>query len=334
MTTAVNWTTAADGGYMYADELSDELRSAVQPLVRFRNLCQPDPGAYEKGLHRGDKYRWNVYGNVARQGRELNELEPVPETSFATAQSELTVTEYGQSVPYTSKVTALAKHAVIDIINKRLKDDARKSFDIASHAQFNRTLLRAAPAGGNSATSITLTTNASTATTNDIALNTNHVKAILDTMRERNIPGFTKDDDYLAISHISTFRPFKNELELIHQYTDRGMAMIFNGEMGRYEGCRFLEQSFVPKGGAIDSTAWNPYTNTPDAWNNGKSSWAFFMGGDTVNEAVVVPEEIRAKMPGDYGRSHGMMWYALTGFGIFHVSDEAQARIVKWESAA
>jgi len=65
-------------------------------------------------------------------------------------------------------------------------------------------------------------------------------------------------------------------------------------ERQKYEGTRFVEQNFIPKGGAIDSTTFDPYTGTADAWNNAKSSWAYFCGGDTVNEALVIPEEIRA----------------------------------------
>ena len=126
-------------------------------------------------------------------------------------------------------------------------------------------------------------------------------------MRERNIPGFV-DDDYVSIGHPTTFRPFKNELETINQYTDQGMQKIYNGEVGRYEGCRFVEQNFIPKGGAIDSTTFDPYTGTADGWNNAKSSWVYFMGADTVNEALVIPEEIRAKLPGDFGRSGGIAW--------------------------
>lgn len=332
MAVSLQWETSADGGFMYADELSDVLRTALQPQVKFRQFCEPDAGALNKGLHRGDKYRWNVYGNVASQGRRLNETQPMPETTFTVSQSELTVVELGNSVPYTGKLTALAKHDVLRIIEKGLQNDARKAFDIEAYLQFDACLLRVAPTSGTSTTSVTLTTNGSTATTNDVALGTGHVKAIVDTMRERNIPGFY-DDDYICISHISTFRPFKNELETIHQYTDMGLMKIYNGEVGRYEGTRFVEQNFIPKGGAVDSTTFDAYTGTADAWNNAKSSWAFFFGGDTVNEAIVVPEEIRAKLPGDFGRSGGIAWYYLGGFGIFHDS-ALQSRIVKWDSAA
>lgn len=331
MTTAMVWESDANGGYMYHDELSDVLRTALQPNVYFRQFCEPDPGAMQKGLHRGDKYYWNVYGDVATQGRKLAETAPMPETNFTVSQSYLTITEYGNSVPYSGKLTALAKHDVLRIIHKGLKNDARKAFDIAAFEQFNATLLHAVPTGGTSTTSVTLTENGTTVTSNNVAMGTGHVKAIVDTMRERNIPGFA-GDDYAAISHPTTFRPFKNELETLHQYTDQGLQKIYNGEIGRYEGCRFVEQNYIPKGGAEDSTTFDPYTATADAWNNAKSSWAFFFGGDTVNEAIVVPEEVRAKLPGDYGRSGGIAWYSLTGFGIFH-NVAAQSRIVKWSSA-
>lgn len=332
MSAGLVWETDAQGGYMYADELSDRLRTAVQPLAKFRQLCEPDEDAINKGLHRGDKYRWNVYGDVTTQGRRLSETQPMPETGFTVSQAELTIYEFGNSVPYTKVLDAFAKHDVLKIIDKALKNDARKAFDIEAYLQFDATPLIAAAA--TSTTSITLNTNSTTAVDNNVGLGTGHVKAIVDTMRERDIPGYA-DDDYVAISHPSTLRPFKNELETIHQYTDQGLQKIFAGEVGRYESTRFVEQDFIPKGGAIDAATFDPYTRTAEAWDNGQSSWAFFCGGDTVNEAMVIPEEIRAKLPGDYGRAAGVAWYALTGFGLFHTSSDAtQARIVKWDSAS
>jgi len=282
-------------------------------------------------LHRGEVYNWNIYSDVATQGRRLSETSPMPETNYTVSQTSLTVVELGNSVPYTGLLSALAKHDVMSITTKALKNDARKAFDIEAWTQFNRTKLRASAAS--STTAITLTENAIASDTNAVALGTGHVKAIVDEMAERNIPGYV-DDDYVCITHPTTLRPFKNELETLHQYTELGLNKIFAGEVGRYEGTRFITQNFIPKGGAYDSTTHDPYTKTADAWNGAVSSWAFFCGADTVNEATVIPEEIRAKLPGDYGRSGGIAWYYLGGFGLFHYTDAAQARIVKWDSAA
>lgn len=324
------WAAADEGGYLYSDELSSNFRAALQPALRFRRLCDADDGT-EKGLNRGDAYHWDIVSDVGSQGRELDEREPMPETGFTISQGTLTVTEYGNSVPFTGKLQSLAKPVLTNIVEKVLKNDAAKLFDILAHAQFKLTPLRVA--ASTATDSVTLTTNGSTVTTNNTPLLTGHVKAIGDLMRERNIPAYTPAGDYVAVSHPSTFRPIANELEDIHQYTETGVDMIYAGEKGRYEGFRFCEQNFIPKGGAVDSTTWDPYTKTADAWNNAQSSWAYFLGGDTVTEGVVIPEEIRAKLPGDFGRSKAIAWYYLGGFKIVF-SAEAQARIVMWDSAA
>ena len=66
--------------------------------------------------------------------------------------------------------------------------------------------------------------------------------------------------------------------------------------------------------------------------NGNVSDDAHFFGKDTVAEAIVVPEEIRGKIPTDYGRSKGIAWYALEGFGIVH-TDATNCRIVRWTSS-
>jgi len=325
------WSIPTEGGYMYSDELSDVLRQQVQPLTKMRQLCDAEDGT-KKGLNRGDKYNWDVYSNVGTQGRRLDEGAPIPETGFTIIQHQLTVYEAGNSVPYTGKLVSLAKHQVAAIIDKTLKDDARKYFDIEAYLQFKNTALRAEPSSGTSTTAINLDTSGTATVTNNVSLGTGHVKAIVDTMKERNIPPYTADD-YVCVSHPITFRNFKNSLETIHQYTETGLAHIFNGEIGRYESVRFVEQTFIPKGGAANATSYDPWGGVAQAWTNGLSSWAFFMGGDTVTEAVCVPEGIRAKVPGDYGRSRGIAWYYLGGFGLVH-TDALNSRVVMWDSAA
>jgi hypothetical protein len=325
------WSVPAEGGYLYSDELSTVLRQQVQPLTKFRQLCDAEDGT-QKGLNRGEFFNWNVFSNVGTQGRRLAENQTMPETGFSILQHQLKVTEAGNSVPYTGKLTSLAKQDVISLIDKTLKDDARKYFDIEAFLQFKSTPLRFAPTGGNSATLITLDTNGVCSTTNNLALGTGHVKAAGDTMKMRNIPAYVVDD-YVSIAEVTTFRNLKNSLETLHQYTETGLAHIFNGEIGRYESFRFIEQTAIPGGGAADSTTYDPWTRTADPWNNGLSSWAFFMGADTVTEAVCVPEQIRAKIPGDYGRSKGIAWYYLGGFGLVH-PDALNARVMMWDSAA
>lgn len=319
------WAVAADGGYMYSDELSDILRMKLQPMVRFRQHCDAKD-ATNKGLNKGDKFYWNVYSDVATQGGDLDEQEEMPETKYTVSQASLTIGEQGNSVPFSAKLDNFSKHPVKEVINKVLKNDACKALDSKAWAQFDATPLRASATG---ATAITQDTNGTASATNNIALGKTHVKLIVDWMKERNIPAF-EGQDYFAMAWPTTYRTLKNDLEAIRFYVDEGYRNVMNGEIGRYEGVRFLEQTLIAKGGAADSTTHTAFTS--DAWNNGKSDWAFFFGEDTVAEAIVIPEELRGKIPTDYGRSKGIAWYSMIGFGIVH-SDATNARIVKWDSA-
>jgi N4-gp56 family major capsid protein len=313
------WSVDELGGYMYSDELSDVLRTALQPLMRFRQFCDAKD-ASEKGLNKGEEYTWNVYSDVATAGGELDETIAMPETNFTISQGRLVITEYGNSVPHTGKLDNLSKHPVSEIIQKALKNDANKAMERGAHAQFNRTLTWFAPASGTSTTAITTTTNGATAQTNNVAMNKTHVKLIVDHMKESNVPAYD-GTNYMCIGRPSTFRGLKDELEAVHSYVDTGFGMILNGEVGRsYEGVRFFEQTAIPS----------------EAWSNAKSNAAYFFGEDTVAEAIAIPEEIRGKIPSDYGRSKGVAWYYLGGFGIVHrnTADTAQSRIFKWGSAA
>jgi len=316
------WSVSTSGGYMYADNLSRQLRMAVQPIVKFRQFCDVKDAAHQ-GLNRGDTFHWNVYSDVATQGSTLTETNTIPETSFTISQGTMTITEAGNSVPWTGKLDDLSEQPVAEVVRKVLKTDAKKAFDNLAATQFDAAKLRVVPTGGASTTALTLTTNGVAGVTNNIALQKEHVRLVVDTMKERNIPAYT-GDDYYAIAWPSTYSTLKDNLEDIKQYIDQGFQMIMNGEIGRYDGVRFVEQTHKAKASIGTATS---------AWTNGLSDWAVFFGEDTVAEAVAVPEEIRGKIPGDFGRDRGIAWYYLGGFGIVH-TQAAESRIVIWDSAA
>ena len=320
------WTD--QGGYLASLNLSKELRTALKPGLRFRQFCDIKDPEQQGAMHKGATFHWNVYSKVTAAtgvptNRALDERDTMHEGTYSVSQGTLTISEHGLSVPYTGKLDDLSEQPVKEIIHKILKEDAKETLDYMAALQFAATPLRVAPASGSSTTAVTLTTNGATATTNGVAMGTGHVKAIVDIMKERNIPSYT-DDDYYCIGWPTTFRSFKNELEAINKYTPEGFGIIKRGEIGRYENCRFVEQTNVAKTALSTAGA---------AWSGGLSNWAFFFGGDTVAEAVAIPEEIRGKIPGDYGRDKGVAWYYLGGFGLCHTA-AAQARVIMWDSAA
>lgn len=299
------WAVNSLGGYMYSRQLSNVLRMALQPLVKFRQFSDVRD-ASQQGKKKGDSFTWDVFSDVANFGGVLVETNTMPETNYTITQGTLTITEAGNSVPYSGKLDNLSKFPVMELIQKVLKNDAIKTFDRLAWTQFNATLLRVIPVGGTDTAALTLTTNGTVTGTNSIAYNNQHAKTLVDLMKERNIPAYL-GDDYYSIAWPTTLRGFKNNLELIHQYSDTGFKLIMNGEIGRYENTRYVEQTNIAKGiGTTGVSAANGGDMT--GWVNGKSDWMFFFGNDTVAEAIAVPEEMRGKIPSDYGRSKGVAW--------------------------
>jgi len=318
------WGVSSLGGYLYSRQLTNVLRMAVQPMVKFRQFADVQD-ASQQGRRKGDTFTWDIVSDVTTAGGVLTETNTMPQTNFTITQGTLTVTEAGNSVPYSEKLNNLSKFPIIRLIDKVLKNDATKAFDRLAWAQFNATPLRVVGGGSTSAPTITLTTNGTATATNTVAYSTGAAKLIVDTMKERNIPAYL-GDDYYAIAWPTTLRGFKNNLETIHQYSDTGFKLIMNGEIGRYENTRYIEQTNIVKGISTDGV-------NGTAWTAGSSDWIFFFGNDTVAEGITVEEEMRGAIPTDYGRSMGVAWYYLGGFGIVQTL-ATNARIVKWDSAA
>src|SRR5271157_6553416 len=177
------WSVNTLGGYMYSLELSDVLRTAVQPLCKFRQFCDAKDFT-DKGLHKGQIFTWDVYNDVASGGTTLVETSTVPLTNYTIAQGTGTVTEIANGVPYTGMLDNLSKHPVQEIIRKVLKNDTKKTLDAQAWNQFYSTPLKiSAGAGagtqGTDTSIVTLATTGTQTVTNSVNMHKNHIKSIV-----------------------------------------------------------------------------------------------------------------------------------------------------------
>lgn len=91
------WAVNSLGGFMYSRQLSNVLRMAVQPLVKFRQFADVRD-ASQQGKKKGDLFTWDVFSDVATAGGVIVETNTMPETNFTITQGTLTITEAGNSV--------------------------------------------------------------------------------------------------------------------------------------------------------------------------------------------------------------------------------------------
>ena len=306
------WGTANLGGNLALPYLTDWFRTVAQPLTRFRQLCDIKEAV---GTRKGESFQWEIFANIATQGTSLTEGSVMPSSSFTMTLGSCTMTEYGNSIPLTRKLKEFSELEIKSILRQTLVNDMTKAIDQAVWDKLKATLLVAQASSSTDTSNIQLFTDGTG--TNAVAatcwLHTGHVINIVDAMKERNIPAFD-GEDYVCIAHPSTFSQLRNQLVSVNQYTETGYKKILNGEIGRFGGVRFVEQTNIAK-------------LTPT--NAGAGSWALFTGGEAVVEAIAVPEELIEKEVTDYGRSMGMAWYGIFGYAL-PFSTAANQRSVMW----
>lgn len=316
------WTTQS--GFLSNGKLSKDFQKSAQPLLRFRQFVSLKDAL---GKKEGESYNWLRVANVGTYGGKLTETNTMHETTQALTLGTMTVTEYGNSLPFTLKLETLSEFEMKDIIRGGLLDDAVKCIDGDIEREFNATPLRYV---GSSTTGYALTTNGTATATNTSILNSYHVRKIVTELKKRNVPGWGSiNGDYSCIASLEAMESLAGALETVSSYTESGYKTLLAGEVGRWYGTRFVEDRFASRF-TYSSTA---RTATAKSWGQAQSLDAYFFGSPTVVEGLVIREEIRQKLVTDYGRSKGLAWYMLGGWKIFWET-EANARIIKWDSAA
>ena len=100
--------------------------SLCDQIVKFRQFADVKDAAHQ-GLSKGDTFHWNVYSTVATGGAILVENTAIAETNFTITQGTMSISEYGNSVPFTSKLDDLSEHPVKEIIHKSPESGRRAS---------------------------------------------------------------------------------------------------------------------------------------------------------------------------------------------------------------
>lgn len=319
---AVNWVSQS--GFLSNTELNLMFQRVAQPLMKFRQFVTTREAF---GKRSGESVNWMKISNVGTYGGSLTETRTMHETDYTPTWGTLSVNEYGNAIPFTFKVTALSKFDVEDIVRGALLDDQVKVIDGSIEQVFNETKLRYV---GTSTAAGSVTTDGTATATNTSALNAYHIRKMVTQLKKRNVPGYrTLNGDYAAIVSIEASENMATNMESVFQYTESGFKPLLNGFITRYHGVQFVEDTF----GTRFTYNASARTATAKSWSGGESLDSYIFGSPTVREAVVVPPEIRAKVATDFGRSHGLAWYAILGWAI-EWDTAADSRIIKWDSAA
>jgi N4-gp56 family major capsid protein len=270
----------------------------------FRQFTRPEPGY---GKQRGESIDFDKISMAETQGGEIGEFQDIPETKFSIVKDSLTVTEYGNSIPWTGKLETLSEFNPSQPVQKVIMNDQKKVMDEAVATVLKTSKLCYIPTGAAAQTWDVDGTPSTTATAN---FNYFHLKEMVDAAETgifgsgntgKIIPKFP-DGKYVVILSVKAKRGLFDDPEFQEAAKFSYPRKLLNGEIMEETvyNCRFV------------------ITDNNTALSNAKGSnsigEALLLGDDSIVEGVALKEELRYKLPVKYGRDKGLAWYAILGF--------------------
>jgi N4-gp56 family major capsid protein len=259
-------------------------------------------------------------------------MEP---TSLSASQIQITVSEHGQAVAVTELLLNASFDDVMASSSRLLGRHMAQSMDI----QARNTLYKAGvPFGGGSAVAPSVVFGRTAASARGAIspydagtlgtasapgyLSPASIKDAVEVLAGQNIPRL--GDTYVCFVHPSQSRSLRDWPEFIEvtKYAAPGNFML--GEIGRLYDVVFIETTQVKKGldataassslydlgATLDSASAAGFQENADAYN------AIMIGDNAFGHAIALPVELRDGGVIDFGREHGLAWYAIWGFGV------------------
>ena len=303
---------------------SKEILFQAMPVLRFEQFAVKKT---ELGVMPGLTINFMRYTNLSVNedtGATLTEgvrLEPV---ALSASQIQITVSEHGQAVAVTELLLNASFDDVMASASRLLGRHMAQSMDIQAR---NTLYQNAVPFAGGSAVPPSVVFGRNPASTRDAlspyntgslgtAANPGYlspatIKDAVEILAGQNIPRL--GDTYVCFVHPSQSRALRDWPEFIEvtKYAAPGNFML--GEIGRLYDVVFIETTQVKQGqGPADIDSASAGTQAPAA-----SSYSAIMIGDNAfGHAIALPVELRDGGVIDFGREHGLAWYAIWGFGM------------------
>lgn len=310
----VSWTTHRSS--LALPRLSAQVRYAALPLMVFRQFVRPEPGF---GAGAGDEVR---IARVHTTGDEitpapLGEFEDFPMDSVQISYKTITIQEWGRGIPWTFKAEYLSQLNIYDIIIRKLTERMALYWDHIVANVFKQTPIKAVPT---SSTQLVITTNGTPGGTAAANLNTEHLRQIYDYMRGTLRVPYYDQQGYMALVSIKASRGIKSDSNYIQAALYGDPDRLFNSELGRWEGFRFVE------------------TNRSSLLSNslgtgGVLGEAIFFGDDPVVEVIAYPEEIMVEYT-NLNRGRRAVFYMMGNWDLtWETAAAGEARVIHVTSA-
>lgn len=267
----------------------------------------------------GASVKFTVFADLAAATTALGEAEDVTPVAMSDSQVTVTLNEYGNATVTTAKLRASSFLPVDPVAANAVGYNAGLSIDTIAR--------NALQAGDNVIYATGGATDPSSRTTvnSDDTLAANDVRRVVAQLRGANVP--TINGSYVGFIHPDVSYDFRSATDASAWRTPANYVNpegIYNGEIGMFEGVRFMESPRAPL--FADASNNSGSTGNIDVYGT------LIMGRQALAKAVSLGGEYGAQPTIVYGtvtdllqRFRPVGWKHFVGYGVFR--QEALRRI-------
>lgn len=303
------------------DVYSAEIWFSALPILKFDQFTTKKT---ELGVQPGRTIQIPKYGSIKRGGK-LTEGVRMKTQGMSLSSKAISVDEYGNAVGFSEYLLQTSFYDQLSAASLLLGRDMAIVLDL---------VLRDAAV---SATGVVYGGHkgARNLVTAADVFDTQAIKDAVETLETANAPKWAADH-YICFIHPHQARGLRDDNDWTNAALYSGAAQIYTGEIGRYDDVRFVSTTVMPNGanGAQDSVTGD-YTDVgyaaalAGAGAGGINVYQAVMFGEySVGHATALPVELRDNGVEDFGREHGLAWYAIFGQSVLE-----NANIVVIETA-
>jgi N4-gp56 family major capsid protein len=272
----------------------------------------------------GSGVTFTIFSELAQVTSAISETADITPATMGDSQVTVTLAEYGNTVLTTAKLRGTAFLDIDSAAANLIGYNAGDSLDAIVSAVLN---------GGSNvvyATGGATDPTSRTTINSDDALTASDVRLVVAQLRKANVPTF--DGHYMGYIHPDVSYDFRTNTDAAAWRTPANYVNptgIYNGEIGMFEGVRFVETPRAPL--TADASNNSGSTGTTDVYGTlimGRQALAKAYSFTDGNGAF--PKIVRGLTTDSLQRFNPIGWYWLGGYGRFR---EAALRRVEGGSS-
>lgn len=290
---------------------SKEIEFKAMPIMRFLQFAKQKT---ELGVEPGLTISMMTYNNLNRGGKLVEGVRIQPQ-ALSSSMKQITVGERGNAVSVSELSLKTSFTDTMADASTLLSRDVALVLDL----ELRDTLLNGVTNTiyGRNAKSVAkiAARNLITAANHNLSVTT--IKDAVEILATANAPKF-EGNYYVSFIHPHQSRELRDDSAWLEASKYGAPDQLFTGEIGRIDDVRFIETTLMPNGVApTDDPAYDVNLKGTGATGTNVYKAAIF-GEDTYGYAVALPVELRDNGVTDFGREHGLAWYAIWGCGVLH----------------